>query len=162
MASERVAFQDRMPENHCWGCGACNEAGFRLKSFWDGTDAVADWSPRPEHMAGPRHVLNGGVIATLLDCHTICTAVADAYRREGREIGEGERLWYVTASLEVRYLRPTRIDRPVHVVAAVDSVDGQRTTVTARLVSEGKERATARVLAVRVDERWLNEQVGAR
>lgn len=155
MVATGRAFQDGMPENHCFGCGACNEDGFRLKSYWDGERAVAEWMPRPEHMAGPTHVLNGGVIATLLDCHTICTAVADAYRREGREVGEGERIWYVTASLDIRYQRPTAIDLPVRLSAEVDSIDGKKTIVTARLDSDGKERASCRVLAVRVDERWL-------
>src|SRR5690242_4201687 len=87
------AFQDLMPFNHCWGCGADNPAGLQLKSTWSADEpgvAIATFRPRAEHMAGPRHVLNGGIIATLLDCHGVCTSVADAYRHEGRSIGHGE------------------------------------------------------------------------
>ena len=150
-----VAFQDRMPENHCWGCGADNPQGLRLKSRWDGEIAVAEWTPRPEHMAGPTHVLNGGIIATLLDCHTICTAVADAYRREGREVGDGERIWYVTASLDIRYHRPTPIDAPLDLSARVVECDGRKTRVEGELRSAGKARASCAVLAIRVDDEWL-------
>eukprot|EP01079_Euglenida_sp_SAG-EU17-18_P002604 gene2604-3306_t len=36
----------------------------------------------------------GGCIASVVDCHCICTAVAHAYDAEGRAIGEGEAIWY--------------------------------------------------------------------
>ena len=72
------AFQDEMVGNYCWGCGADNPAGLHLKSYWDGEVAVAQWTPAHEYSAGPRHILNGGIIATLLDCHGVCTAVASA------------------------------------------------------------------------------------
>ena len=116
MTANRDAFQDRMHDNFCFGCGADNPDGLQLKSAWGADDpevAVAQWTPGPVHAAGPRHILNGGIIATLLDCHGICTAVADAYRREGRDVGSDPDLWYATASMQVDYLRPTPIDEPV-------------------------------------------------
>ena len=113
------AFQDQMPDNHCWGCGADNPAGLHLKSYWDGELAVAQWTPSDEFAAGPRHFLNGGIIATLLDCHGVCTAVADAYQRERREIGTEPEIWHATVSLSVDYLRPTPIDEVVQLSARV-------------------------------------------
>ena len=94
-------FQDLMHDNFCWGCGADNPDGLQLKSAWRADDpevAVAHFTPSPAHAAGPRHVLNGGIIGVLLDCHGICTAVADAYRREGRAVGTEPELWYATST----------------------------------------------------------------
>ena len=152
------AFQDLMPFNHCWGCGADNPDGLQLKSRWADADerrSVAAFTPQPEHMAGPTHILNGGIIATVLDCHGVCTAVADAYLREGRAIGEGETIWFATGSLDVVYLRPAPIDTGLELRARVVEAR-ERTTIVACEVAEGDDVwARADVVAVRVPPSWL-------
>ena len=55
----------------------------RSKVTGHGEEAVCTWQPQPNHTSGPPHILNGGIIAVLMDCHCICTAVAAAYRAEG-------------------------------------------------------------------------------
>ena len=92
-------FQDTMPYNHCWGCGPTNSQGLQLKSYWEGEEAVSAFQPQPYHMAGPAHFLNGGIIATIIDCHRINTAMAHAYYEQGREIGSSPIIWFATASL---------------------------------------------------------------
>ena len=148
------AFQDQFKGNLCWGCGADNHQGLQIKSYWSGDESVCGWEPSPHHAAGPPHVLNGGIIATLIDCHGVCTAIADAYRREGREIGTGESIWYATASLNVTYLLPTPIDKPVTVRARVRERDGKKTWVECSLFSDDVECARGEVLAIRVSEKW--------
>jgi len=148
------AFQDQFKENLCWGCGADNHQGLQIKSYWSGDESVCGWEPSPHHAAGPPHVLNGGIIATLIDCHGVCTAIADAYRREGREIGTGESIWYATASLNVTYLLPTPIDKPVTVRARVRERDGKKTWVDCTVFSNDVACARGKVLAVRVSEEW--------
>src|SRR5215471_20575260 len=82
------AIQDDIGiDNLCYGCGPENPEGLKIKSYWDGDETVCTFMPRPSFMAGPRHVLNGGIIATVIDCHCICTAVAAVYKSEGRPIG---------------------------------------------------------------------------
>jgi len=152
------AFQDLMPFNHCWGCGADNPDGLRLKSRWADVGerrAVATFTPKPEHMAGPTHILNGGIIATVLDCHGVCTAVADAYVREGRAIGEGETIWFATGSLEVVYVRPAPIDTGLEVRARVVVAGDRKTGVACELVEGDDVCARADVIAVRVQPTWL-------
>jgi acyl-coenzyme A thioesterase PaaI-like protein len=150
------AFQDGMPHNHCWGCGPANPKGLQIRSYWgESGTSLCDWHPHPEHMAGPTHVLNGGIISTLIDCHGICTAIADAYQREGRAIGEGETIWYVTGNLNVRFLKPTPITAPVHLEATLANCEGRKTWVNVTLFSEGEARAVGEVLAVRVPADWL-------
>lgn len=147
-------IQDQLVGNFCWGCGADNPAGLHLKSRWDGEVAVAQWTPSVDYAAGPRHVLNGGIIATLLDCHGVCTAIAEAYLREDRTIGEEPEIWYATASLSVEYLRPVSIGSAVNLSARVAAVDDRVTVVTCVLSSESKERAKASVRAIRVTDEW--------
>jgi acyl-coenzyme A thioesterase PaaI-like protein len=152
------AFQDLLPFNHCWGCGADNVDGLRLKSRWSPTDpelAIATFRPRPEHVAGPRHVLNGGIIATVLDCHGVCTAVADGYRSAGRPIGSGDAIWFATGTLAVTYLEPAPIDAELDLTAVVERAEERKTIVACELLAQGAVRARAVVTAVRVPPAWL-------
>src|SRR5579862_3505023 len=143
MGQERRAFQDLMTHNHCWGCGPDNPKGLHLKSYWEGDEGMARWHPQPWHMAGPTHVLNGGIIATICDCHSICTAIADAARREGRPIDAKPVIWYVTAKLDVTYLRPTPIQDEVVLRARVTEARGRKSIVTCSVEAGGEERARA-------------------
>jgi acyl-coenzyme A thioesterase PaaI-like protein len=149
-----VAIQDQLKGNHCWGCGADNPDGLHLKSDWDGRTATARWTPSPEFAAGPRHFLNGGIIATLLDCHGVCTALADAYARAGRPVGSEPEIWHATTAMDVRYLRPTPIDAEVVLHGHVVGVDETGTTVECTLEADGKARARALVTSVAVPESW--------
>jgi acyl-coenzyme A thioesterase PaaI-like protein len=151
---EQRAFQDLIPRNHCWGCGPLNEHGLQIKSYWSGDEAICRWRPHPEHMAGPTSVLNGGIIATIVDCHSVCTAIAAAYRAEDRAMDSEPLIWYVTAALEVTYRKPTPTVAPLLLRAKIVETVGRTTVVTCSLRSEGEERATARVVAVRVSEEW--------
>jgi acyl-coenzyme A thioesterase PaaI-like protein len=148
------AFQDMMVDNYCWGCGADNPVGLQLKSHWDGDVAVAQWQPTAEYAAGPRHILNGGIIATLLDCHGVCTAVATAYASQDRAIGSEPEIWYATTAMTVEYLRPTPLDAVVHLEASVVEADDRMTTVQCTLNAADKERARATVRSMRVPESW--------
>ncbi|MBI3975949.1 MAG: PaaI family thioesterase [Armatimonadetes bacterium] len=148
-------FQDDLDRNYCWGCGAVNERGLHIKSTWDGNEAVCIWQPAAEHMAGPRAVLNGGIIATVIDCHSICTAVAAAYRAEGRPIGSQPLIWYVTGSLQVRYRKPAPLDRPLQVRARIAEVKDQKTIVATTVAADGEECATGEVVAIRVPPDWF-------
>jgi acyl-coenzyme A thioesterase PaaI-like protein len=151
---ERVAFQDMMSNNHCFGCGPHNDQGLQLKSHWEGDESVATWEPQPHHAAGPAHVLNGGIIATLIDCHGVCTGVAAAYAAEGRAMGSGPELSGATASLNVTYLRPTPLGAPVELRARVAERKGRKIVVACTLTSGGQECARGEVVVVLVPTDW--------
>ncbi len=154
------SFQEQMTENHCFGCGPNNPAGLRVKGYWldddpDSGKAYCDFKPEPHHNAGMPHYLNGGVIATVMDCHSVITAVAHAYHTEGRAIGEGDTLWYVTGSLTVNYLKPVPIDQVSRFIATIQEVKGKKTRVATALYVGDQCCANADVLAVRVPSEWL-------
>jgi len=150
------AFQDKIPDNFCWGCGSANAQGLQIKSYWSGDEAVCSWEPAHYHAAGPPQFLNGGIIATIIDCHCVCTAVAAAYREEGRAVGTEPAIWYVTASLQISYLRPTPIGGPVALHARIAQMTKRKTTLTCSLSSAGLECAQGEVVAVRVAAAWLS------
>lgn len=148
------SIQDQMIGNYCWGCGAENPSGLQLKSFWDGELAIAQWIPSDEYAAGPQHFLNGGIIATLLDCHGVCTAIASAYQQEGRDIGMEPEIWCATTSMSVDYRRPVPIYSTVQLTARVVAQEDRITEVTCVLSSDGKDRAQASVRSIRVPDDW--------
>ncbi len=129
------------PNNRCFGCGPANERGLRISSFPAGTGSdvavVADWTPAEHHQAFAG-VLNGGIIGTLLDCHSNWTALWHLMQRDGLE----EAPCTVTADFHVRLKRPTPLEAPVHLEARAVSSDGDWVTVEATLSSGSKVTAT--------------------
>jgi acyl-coenzyme A thioesterase PaaI-like protein len=146
----QLAFQDQGSVLHCHGCGADNPKGLQLKSFWDGEEAVATWRAQSHHCAGTVNNLNGGIIASLIDCHSLNLAIAHAYRAEQRPIGSPPRIGYVTANLNVSYLRPTPIDALIELRARITKLEGRKAWVSCTLSAGGEVRATGEVLGVQV------------
>ncbi|WP_237056848.1 PaaI family thioesterase [Microbulbifer sediminum] len=150
-----TAIQDQIPHNHCFGCGPENDAGLQIKSFWTTADSSrCEFMPGAHHCAGPTHYLNGGIIATVIDCHTICTAIADGYRQAGREVGTGDKIWYATGKLDIQYRAPAAIDKPAVLEAEIVERTERKTLLTCTLSSDGRVCATAEVVAVRVPDNW--------
>lgn len=146
MSGTAVALQDRwFPDLPCFGCGPANERGLRLKSYADGPGrAVADFTPWPEHDNGVGF-LNGGIISTLLDCHSAAVVVDTAYDRGWQPLGDAL-LPYVTAGLEVRFRRPAPLRETISLVAEVVAASEAEITAEVRLEWEGKVRAEATAL----------------
>ena len=86
----------------CYGCGRNNEHGLHIKTHWDGEIGHATFIPKPEHTGFPG-VVYGGLIASLIDCHSICTAVAQKAKDEKIDIND--EIWFVTGTIKVVYLR---------------------------------------------------------
>jgi acyl-coenzyme A thioesterase PaaI-like protein len=150
------AFQDFYQDqvSHCYGCGRLNEHGHQIKSYWDGEEAICVYKPQPYHLAIPGFVY-GGLIASIIDCHSTGTAAAAAYRAAGRELGTKPYFRYVTAALHVDYLRPTPIDAALHVIAKVKEFSDRKVVVSTSVVVENAETARGEVVVVRMPDEWL-------
>jgi len=157
---EPKAFQDSYPDDlsHCYGCGRLNEQGHQIKSYWSGDETVATFLPRPHHIAIPGYVY-GGLIASLIHCHGTGTAAAAAYRAAGREMGSDPPFRFVTASLQVDYLRPTPLGVPLHIRGRVKEISGRKVIVSATVSAEGQVCARGEVVAVQMPERMLRQPV---
>jgi acyl-coenzyme A thioesterase PaaI-like protein len=157
MTMEELAFQDYYTEevSYCYGCGRLNEYGLQIKSYWDGDEAVCSYKPRPYHMAIPGYVY-GGLIASIIDCHSTGTASAEAYRRAGQPMDTEPHYRYVTASLHIDYLRPTPIDETLTVRARVKEFKKRKVVITSSLYAGGKECARGLVVVAQMPEEWLS------
>jgi acyl-coenzyme A thioesterase PaaI-like protein len=101
----------------------------------------------------------GGLIASLCDCHSIWTAIAATYRLEGREHGSVPAISYVTGSLNVSYLAPTPLDRPIVLRARVQEVAGRKALVKCEVYADEIKTAEAQVTGIRIA---ADKSVGAR
>ena len=143
------AIQDFYPDDfaHCYGCGRLNPQGLRLKSIWKGEEAVAHFTPRPQHTAVPGFVY-GGLLASLIDCHAMATASAAAERAAGREIGAGPAPRFVTAALRVDFLAPTPLGPELEVHGRVKERGARKTVIEASIVAGGRVTVRGEVVAV--------------
>ncbi|MBK7407062.1 MAG: PaaI family thioesterase [Saprospirales bacterium] len=147
------AFQDHYPPDfaHCYGCGHLNPYGHQLKSFWDGEETVAEFTPQPYHTAIPGYVY-GGLIASLIDCHGTGSAAAAMARAQNREIDSEPPLRFVTASLKVDYLRPTPLGPPLKLRGTIAEVKGRKVVVHITLSANDEVCAKGEVVAVVMPE----------
>lgn len=147
------AFQDYYPDewSYCYGCGRLNEHGHQIKSYWEGDESVCLFQPRPYHTAVPGYVY-GGLIASLIDCHSTGTAAAAAYRRYDRALDSQPAFRFLTAALHVDYLRPTPIDTVLEVRARVKEIKGRKVVVESTLSAKGEICARGEVVAVQLPE----------
>ncbi|MGD2076939.1 MAG: PaaI family thioesterase [Chloroflexota bacterium] len=157
--NDQRAFQDYYADevSYCYGCGRLNEDGLQIKSYWKGEEAVCTFRPKHYHMAIPGFVY-GGLIASLIDCHSTGTAAAAAYRAENRAMDTEPPLRYVTASLHVDYLRPTPIDAELMITARVEEINGRKISVTSELVASGELCARGSAILVQMPEQWLTDE----
>jgi acyl-coenzyme A thioesterase PaaI-like protein len=136
-----VSIQESLyPDLTCFGCGHANPDGFHLRSYRDGDITVATFTPEPMHDNG-FGFLNGGIITTILDCHTAAVVMWEADRR-GWKADEGAPVPFITAGFDVRFLRPTPLGPPVLLRAEPEAVSEKEIVVSAELVAEDKVRAT--------------------
>lgn len=142
-------IQDLWPEEgtYCWGCGKNNKHGLQLKSYWEDDEVVAVWEPEEHHLAFPG-ILNGGIIATLIDCHGTGTANAAAHNAAG---DSEQHFMHVTGGISVKYLRPTPMDKPIKLRARVTEMSENKIRVSCDLYSGDVKCATGEVVTVRVD-----------
>ncbi len=154
-----IAIQDTYPDEsaHCYGCGRLNDHGLHLRTFWDGDETVTRYTPQPWHIAIPGYV-NGGLLASLMDCHGTGTAAAAAYRLEGREPGTDPPHRFVTASLKVDYRKPTPLGVELEVRGRATSVRGRKVVVEARIVARGEVTVTGEIVAVEMPDRMRPSQ----
>ena len=135
-----LSIQERFyPQMTCFGCGPANPDGLQIRSFIHDGTVVAEFSPKPAHDNG-MGFLNGGIICTVLDCHSAAAVVTLAQERGWPpDAGSG----YVTADLRTRFLRPTPLNQRLELNAWVVAARPSQIEVEAEIIWDGKVRAHA-------------------
>jgi acyl-coenzyme A thioesterase PaaI-like protein len=142
------SLQDRYaPRNICFGCGPINPRGLRIKSFVEGEEVVAEFHPEP-HQEAYAGSVNGGILGTLIDCHSNWTATWHLMKQAGTETPPCT----VTAELHVKFLRPTPSNAPIKIRAHVIESDGRRAKTEATVESGGQVTAVGQGVFVAVKE----------
>lgn len=151
------AFQDYYPENlaHCYGCGSVNQHGHQIKTFWEGDESVTRFMPEPFHTAIPGFVY-GGLLASLIDCHSTGTAAAAMYRSQGREMDSLPALRFVTGSLFVSYLKPTPMGKELEIRGGVKEIKGRKVVVESSVIVDGVVTATGEVVSIQIPDNFGN------
>lgn len=149
------SFQEHYPEalSHCYGCGQANPHGHRIRTYWDGDETVTRFRPEPYHTSFPGFAY-GGLIASLVDCHSTGTAAAAMYRQEGREMGSEPAFRFVTGSLKVSFLKPTPLDAELELRGRVREIKGRKVVVDTDVRVNGVTTCTGEVVAVQMPENF--------
>lgn len=147
------AFQEYYPENvaHCYGCGRLNHEGHQIKTYWDGDETLTRFRPGPEHTAIPGFVY-GGLLASLIDCHSTGTAAAAMYRAEQRPMDSLPPFRFVTGSLHVDYLKPTPLGPELEIRGRIKEIRGRKVIVETEVSVEGLVTARGEVVAVQMPD----------
>lgn len=141
MTSELSIQETYYPDIMCFGCGHANHKGLKLRSYERDGVVIAAFTPWPEHDNGGGF-LNGGIIATLLDCHGGAAVLLESQRR-GHGTGG---LSYVTAGINVEYHRPTPLLDELSLTAELVEASDEAITVRSQIHFDGKPRATGTAL----------------
>ncbi len=137
---------------HCYGCGYLNAHGLHLKTYWDPERQLAEtrFTPSPHHTAIPGFVY-GGLLASLVDCHSTAAAAAAKAAAEGLSLEETP-LRFVTASLKVDYLKPTPLGPELYLVGRAREVKGKKVVVETELYAEGALTVRGEAVLVQITE----------
>lgn len=151
MAKEIVnVIQDDYPDDFAWcfGCGRLNENGYHFRTGWDREETVTYYEPSPAQIAIPGFVY-GGLLASLVDCHGTGSAALALHRKNGHEPGSGEEPpRFVTASLNVNYLKPTPHGNLLKAVGKVEEIHPKKWKVAVEVYAGETLCATGEVVGV--------------
>jgi len=136
----------------CYGCGRHNEQGHHIQTFWDGTFGIARFTPKNYHMGYPGFVY-GGLIASIIDCHAMGTAIAAKYEALGIEPSDDTEVTAVTGNLNVSYRKPTPMGVELVFKAQIKALHERKAIVTCSVYADDLETVQSETIAVYVPSR---------
>ena len=142
--------------SYCYGCGRLNEHGHQIKSYWQGDETVARYMPKDYHIAIPGYVY-GGLIASLIDCHGTGTAALASYKAAEREPDTLPAFRFVTASLQVDFLKPTPLGVELELRGKIVELKGRKVISEITVSANNEICARGKVVAVQMPENFMNQ-----
>lgn len=127
-------------DNGCLVCGSDNPIGLQTRPRTDPETAGAELTVAiPQRFQGWSGIVHGGILATLLDEVSIYACMAQGGH-------------FVTAGINIRYLKPVPVDRELVVRAEVIESRRRKRSVRARLELDGVVHAEAEATVMQVKE----------
>ncbi len=154
------AFQDYYPDkvSHCYGCGNLNEHGLKIKSYWDGDESICVYEPKDYHLAFQGYVY-GGLMASIIDCHSIATAIAAVCRHEKLSMDEEPKFGFVTGSLHIDFLKPAPTGKKLELRSQIKDVSQKKAVIKTTLSVEGSACARGEVIAIRLPYSFISAMI---
>ncbi|MEA2002151.1 MAG: PaaI family thioesterase [Actinomycetota bacterium] len=146
----QIAVQDTYPEDfaHCYGCGARHATGHRIKTFSADGETVTEYAPGSIY-TGAGEFAYGGIIASLIDCHSTGSAAIFWMREHDIEIGDEPAARFVTARLEVDFVAPTPLGM-WRLVGRAEEIGDRKVIVKTDLQVNSVTTARGRAVLVKV------------
>jgi uncharacterized protein (TIGR00369 family) len=118
-------------KNHCFGCGHDNPQGMCLKFSLDESarKAICHFKLSRRYTGPPGHA-HGGIIATILD-------------EAMGKVNKFRNVLALTSSMEIRYLKPVPLGKPLTVTGYEQRVEGRK-HINAAEISNDKGEVLAR------------------
>jgi hypothetical protein len=143
-----TSLQDEFaPHNRCFGCGPSNDQGLQIKSFVEGNVLRALFRPKNHHQAFD-NILSGGIVGTLLDCHSNWCAAYHIMKERMEQTPPCS----VTAKYSVQLSAPTPMDCDLEIIATPTLITPKKAEISAHIVAKGQITATCEGLFVAVSE----------
>jgi acyl-coenzyme A thioesterase PaaI-like protein len=144
-------IQDLYPDDtaHCHGCGRLNPQGLHIRSEWRDGETVAHFTPSAHHIALPGYVY-GGLLASLVDCHSNAASAAAALDAAGGRLGHDPIPRFVTGSLQVDYLKPTPMGVELVLRSRAEHIGPRKVVVATSVMAGDVEVVRGRVTSVRM------------
>jgi acyl-coenzyme A thioesterase PaaI-like protein len=145
-----TAIQDTYSDEfaHCFGCGRLNEHGYQIKTYKAADQAVTVHEPAGAY-TGAADFAYGGLIASLIDCHSAGAAAIFWMGSNDLVIGRDPTPRFVTARLEVDYVAPTPLST-MQVSGTADEIGDHKVIVLSELSVGGMITARGRAVMVRI------------
>ncbi|KGN75158.1 thioesterase [Porphyromonas macacae] len=153
MKEGQLSFQEcySKANSHCFGCGYSNHDGLHIKSYWSDEErqiAKACFVPDGKYTGGYPGFVYGGLIAAVLDCHGNGTAYAAGCKFFKVPLQSTDPFRYVTASLNIDFLRPTPMGCELELLAEVVEVTSKKVVMNLNVIANGTETVKCRMVSV--------------
>lgn len=119
-----LVFDD---QHNCFGCGARNRIGMRLRFSVDAEGAVFSFLKMPQRFQGPHGFAHGGILAAVLD---------EAMSKAIHASAHGQKIMAMTRQMETEYLRPVPLGAPVVLRGVQERAEGRKHFCSATLSDE--------------------------
>ncbi len=138
--------------SHCFGCGQIHPTGLHIRSYLmdSGMEAVCHITPPDYYTGGVPHNLYGGAMAMFFDCHGTGSAAGFYMVHHGIEVSPDKIERFVTAHLEVDYLRPTPMQQELKIIATPTEIGARKVVMQMEMWAGEVKTATAMMVAVRI------------
>ena len=145
--NEKSLQETFAPKGICFGCGCLNDKGLKIKSFINKNEIICDWKASKYHEAFPG-VLNGGIIGSILDCHSNWAAAY--YLMKSKNMNSTP--CTVTARYQIDLHKPTPIDEELEISAYLDKIEDNKAWINAKITINTIAYASCKGLFVAVKD----------